>query len=116
MNRKEYKVNAENQVLGRLATRIALLLRGKNKADFAPNKDIGDFVLVGNVSKIKISGKKLEQKTYFSHSGYLGGDKKVSIAKIFKNDPGEVLKRAVFGMLPKNKLRDQQIKRLKIVK
>ena len=115
MERKEHIINAENQVLGRLATRIALLLRGKSKADFAPNKDIGDFVAVKNVSKVKIGAKKLEQKTYFSHSGYLGGDKKTPISKVFKNNPGDVLRRAVLGMLPKNKLRSQQIKRLKII-
>ena len=115
MQRKEYNIDAKNQVLGRLATRVAILLRGKNKSDFAPNKDIGDFVTIKNAAKMKISGKKMEQKTYFSHSGFLGGERNIPMAKIFSNNPGEILKKAVFGMLPKNKLRSRQIKRLKVI-
>ncbi|OHA71029.1 MAG: 50S ribosomal protein L13 [Candidatus Wildermuthbacteria bacterium RIFCSPLOWO2_12_FULL_40_9] len=116
VQRKEYIVDAEDKVLGRLATRIAVLLRGKSKPDFAPNKDIGDFVAVKNVVKLKVSGRKLEQKSYFRHSGYLGGVKKTPMKKVFAIDPGEVLKTAVFGMLPKNKLRNRQIKRLRMIK
>ena len=114
MERKTHTIDAANKVLGRLATEIAILLRGKNKIDFAPNKDIGDFVIVKNIKKIKITGKKFEKKIYYHHTGYLGGLKETPFKKLFKKDPGEVLKKAVFGMLPKNKLRAKQIKRLKI--
>jgi len=114
MERKTHTIDAANKVLGRLATEIAILLRGKNKIDFAPNKDIGDFVVVKNIKKIKVTGKKFEKKIYYHHTGYLGGLKETPFKKLFKKDPGEVLKKAVFGMLPKNKLRAKQIKRLKI--
>ncbi|MBM3250841.1 MAG: 50S ribosomal protein L13 [Candidatus Nealsonbacteria bacterium] len=113
MQRKDHIIDATNKVLGRLATEIAILLRGKHKPDFAPNKDIGDFVIVKNIGKIKLTGRKFEQKVYYRHTGYLGGLKKTSFKELFKREPGEVLKRAVFGMLPKNKLRAKQIKRLK---
>ena len=99
--------------MGRLASQIALLLRGKDRPDFAPHKDEGGFVAVKNVGKMKISGKKMDQKKYYSHSGYLGGLKEMPMKKLFERSPGEVLKRAVFGMLPKNKLRAIMIKRLK---
>lgn len=114
MERETHIIDATGQVLGRLATRIAVLLRGKHKPDFVPYKDMGDFVVVKNVNKIKITGKKLEQKKYYRHSGYLGGLKEIPLKKVFKENPGKVLARAVFGMLPKNKLRARQIKRLKI--
>lgn len=114
MQRKTHTIDATNKVLGRLATEIAVLLRGKNKPDFAPNKDIGDFVTVRNFSKIRITGKKFGQKIYYRHTGYLGGLKEVPLKKLFEKDPAEVLKKAVFGMLPKNKLRAKQIKRLRI--
>jgi len=113
MERETHTIDATNKILGRLATEIAVLLRGKNRSDFAPNKDIGDFVVVKNVNKIKVTGKKFEKKIYYHHSGYLGGLKETPFKKLFEKDPGEVLKRAVFGMLPKNKLRAKQIKRLK---
>ena len=112
MDRKTHKIDATGKVLGRLATEIAVLLRGKRKPDFAPYKDIGDFVVVENIEKIKVTGKKAEQKTYFKHSGYLGSEKHVPFKKIFENDPSEILKKAVSGMLPKNKLRAKMIKRL----
>ncbi len=114
MERKTHTIDAANKILGRLAAEIAILLRGKNKADFALNKDIGDFVVVKNIKKIKITGKKFEKKIYYHHTGYLGGLKETPFKKLFKKDPGEVLKKAVFGMLPKNKLRAKHIKRLKI--
>jgi large subunit ribosomal protein L13 len=113
MERKTHTIDATDKILGRLAAQIAVLLRGKNKADFAPNKDIGDFVVIKNVEKIRVSGKKMEQKKYYHHSGYLGGLKEVPFKTLFKERPEEVFKRAVFGMLPKNKLRAEQIKRLK---
>ena len=113
MERKTHTTDATGKVLGRLATEIAVLLRGKQKSDFVPYRDMGDFVIVKNVSKLKITGKKMEQKKYFHHSGFLGGVKEVPLKKIFKTNPAEVLRKAVFGMLPKNKLRAEQIKRLK---
>lgn len=113
MQREISTIDATDRVLGRLATEIAVLLRGKNKTDFAPHKDEGNIVIVKNADKIKITGKKMEQKEYFRHSLYLGGETKVPLKKVFELKPGEVLKRAVLGMLPKNKLRAQMIKRLK---
>ena len=116
MNRKNHTIDATNKVLGRLASHIAVLLRGKNKPDFVPYKDMGDFVTVKNVDKIKITGKKREQKKYFHHSGFLGSGKEIPLEKIFNKNPSEVLRRAVLGMLPKNKLQKLQIKRLKFEK
>ena len=104
------------RALGRISTKIATLLQGKHKPSFSPNKDEGDFVIAKNVEKVKLSGKKTKQKTYFSHSGYMGSEKHIPIEKIFKRDPGEVLKRAVMGMLPKNRLRQHMIKRLSFAK
>jgi len=114
MERKTHTIDATGKILGRLATEIAILLRGKHKLDFAPNKDIGDFVFVKNINKIRVSGKKFEDKIYYRHTGYLGGLKKRPFKRLFEKNPTEVLKKAVFGMLPKNKLRAKQIKRLKI--
>lgn len=116
MQRKTHTIDATNKVLGRLASEIAVLLRGKQKPDFAPNKDMGDFVVVKNVEQLKFTGKKFEQKKYYHHSGYLGGLKAMPLKKLFKERPTEVLKKAVWGMLPKNKLRAKMIKRLEIEK
>jgi len=113
MKRETHIIDAKNKPLGRLAAEIATLLRGKHKPTFVPYKDSGDFVVVKNVEKIKITGKKLNDKNYYRHTGYLGGLKKTPLKEIFERDPDEVLRRAVFGMLPKNKLRNDQIKRLK---
>ncbi len=113
MKRQTHKIDATNKVLGRLATEIAILLRGKNKPDFVPYKDMGDFVIINNVDRIKVTGKKLDQKKYYRHSGYLGHLKEIPLRKVFEKDAGEALRRAVFGMLPNNKLRKEQIKRLK---
>jgi len=113
MNRQTHIIDATGKVLGRLASEIAILLRGKHKPDFVPYKDMGDFVIVKNVEKLKLTGKKIEQKKYFRHSGYIGGLKETSLKELFQSKPSEVLKKAVFGMLPKNKLRAKQIKRLK---
>lgn len=113
MQRNTHTIDATNKVLGRLATEIAVLLRGKHKPDFVPNKDVGDFVIVKSVDKIKVTGKKFDKKIYYHHTGYLGGLKDVPFKKVFERNPEEVLKKAVFGMLPKNKLRAKQIKRLK---
>jgi len=114
MERKTHTIDATGKVLGRLATEIAILLRGKYKKDFVPYKDMGDFVVVKNVNKIKLTGKKMEKKIYYRHTGYLGGLKEISLKKLFKENPSQVLRKAVFGMLPKNKLRARQIKRLSI--
>ena len=114
MKRDTHTIDATGKVLGRLAAQIAILLRGKHKPDFVPYKDMGDFVVVKDVGKLKITGKKMEQKKYFRHTGYLGGVKEISLKQLFKENPAEVLRKAVFGMLPKNKLRANQIKRLKI--
>jgi len=116
MQRQTHTIDATGKVLGRLATEIAILLRGKHKPDFVPYRDMGDFVLIKNVDKMKFSGKKMEQKIYYRHSGYLGKMKEIPLKKIFEVRPDEVLKKAVFGMLPKNKLRAKQIKRLKTEK
>jgi len=115
MERETHTIDATGKVLGRLAAEIAVLLHGKNKIDFFPYKDMGDFVVVKNVSKLKITGKKMEQKKYFWHSKYPGGVKEIPFKKIFKERPAFILKTAVFGMLPKNKLRAKMIKRLKIL-
>lgn len=114
MERKTHIVDATDKVLGRLSCQIATLLSGKHKSNFAPSKDMGDFVVIKNIEKLKITGKKMEQKKYFRHSGYPGGLKEIPLKKLFKEKPAEVLKKAVWGMLPKNKLRAKRIKRLKI--
>ncbi len=113
MERETHTIDATGKVLGRMATEVAVLLRGKNKPDFAPYKDIGDFVVVKNIRNIKFTGKKIEQKEYFRHSGFLGGVRSVPLKELFKENPAEVFKKAVYGMLPKNKLRPKMIKRLK---
>ena len=113
MKKETHAIDAEGKVLGRLATQIATLLRGKQKPDFAPNKDIDDIVIIKNIDKIRVTGKKYTDKIYYRHTGYLGGLKETNYKKIFEKNPSEVLIRAVYGMLPKNKLRDKQIKRLK---
>lgn len=115
MNRKTYKINATGKTVGELAVQISNLLRGKGKSDFAPYKDGGDFVIVDNVTKMKFTGKKFTQKMYYSHSGYLGHLKKIPLKRMFERKPDNVLRKAVLGMLPKNKLRDKFIKRLKII-
>ncbi len=115
MERKTHIIDATGQPLGRLATKIAVLLRGKHKPSFFPHKDVGDFVEVRNVEKMVFTGKKFYQKIYYHHSGYPGGLKARRLEELFKKDPARVLRLAVYRMLPKNKLRAKQIKRLKIV-
>ena len=116
IKRKTHTIDVTDRALGRVATEIATLLQGKHKPSFFPNKDQGDFVIAKNIEKVKLSGNKMKQKTYFSHSGYMGSGKHIPVEKIFKRDPGEVLKKAVMGMLPKNRLRQHMIKRLSFVK
>ena len=116
LERKSYTIDAAGRVLGRLAVQISGLLRGKQKPNFFPYKDMGDRVLVKNVSKLVVTGKKMEQKLYRHHTLYLGGLKSATMKKVFDMSPDKVLRKAVFGMMPKNKLRDKQIRRLKIEK
>jgi large subunit ribosomal protein L13 len=114
INRQTYIFDATDKILGRLATKVAIILRGKNKPNFTPNLDQGDFVEINNVKAIKTTGKKMENKEYFHHTGYPGGLKKIKMKEIFKKDPTEILRKAIFNMLPKNKLRNGMMKRLKI--
>ncbi|MFA6190186.1 MAG: 50S ribosomal protein L13 [Candidatus Staskawiczbacteria bacterium] len=112
--RKVISIDAENKALGRLAVEVAVALRGKNKPSFVPYKDVGDTVLVKNIDKMKFTGNKLENKNYFHFTGYLGNLKKATLKEfLIKRGPKEVLRKAVMGMLTKNKLRAQQIKRLR---
>jgi large subunit ribosomal protein L13 len=113
MERKTHTIDASGKILGRFATQIAILLRGKHKKEFQPNKDLGDFVIVKNVDKIRVTGKKMENKKYYRHSGYLGGLKEISLKELFAKNPAQVLKLAVQRMMPRNKLARQQIKRLR---
>lgn len=112
MKREIHTIDASGKVLGRLATEITILLRGKHKPNFQPNKDMGDFVTVKNVDQIRFTGKKIDKKKYYRHSGYPGGLIEISLKRLFEKNPSKVLKMAVMGMLPKNKLREKQIKRL----
>lgn len=112
--RKYYLIDAEGKILGRLATFIAQLLMGKDKPDYTPHVDSGAGVIVINAEKIKVSGKKLEQKFYNRYSGYPGGLKQVKLKEMLKNRPEEVIRHAVRGMLPKNRLLKRRIARLKI--
>ena len=113
MERETHTIDAKNQSVGRLAVKVGILLRGKHKPHYAPHKDDGDFVVVQNVKDMRISGNKLGQKTFKRHSGYLGSLKETRLKDLMQKNPGEVLKKAVWGMMPKNKLRAHQIKRLK---
>jgi large subunit ribosomal protein L13 len=109
-----YLVDADGQTLGRLATRIADTLRGKNKPQYTPHVDTGDFVIVVNAEKIQVTGNKLDQKRYYRHSGYPGGLRSRTLREQLDRRPTEVLRMAVKGMLPKNRLARQQITKLKI--
>ena len=107
-------VDAEDKVLGRLAVKIASILSGKNKAQYSPNADLGDFVVVVNAEKVKVTGNKSSQKNYYHHTGYPGGLKSKSFEKMQQDSPEKIIEKAVKGMLPKNKLAKQVIKKLKI--
>ncbi len=104
IKKKWVTVDASNQTLGRLASQIAMILRGKHKPDFVPHLDCGDFVVVTNAAKIKLTGNKLTEKMYYNHSGYVGGIKALSAGEILENKPERLIEIAVRGMLPKNKL------------
>jgi large subunit ribosomal protein L13 len=111
---KWYLVNAEGKVLGRLATELAKILRGKNKPTYTPHVDTGDFVVIINAEKVTLTGKKMKDKTYAHHSGYPGGFREVSAEKLLAKKPTELIRIAVKGMLPKNSLGRQMIRKLKI--
>lgn len=112
--RKWLLIDAEGQVLGRLATKIATILRGKHKAAFAPHQDVGDFVVVINADKVKLTGNKVDQKYYFRHSGYPGGDKYIPYRRMMERHPERIIEHAVRLMLPKNALGRQMFKKLKV--
>jgi len=117
IQRKIITIDAENKPLGRLAVEVAVALRGKNKPDFVPYKDVGDTVFIKNIDKMIFTGNKIENKNYFHFTGYLGNLKKATLKEfLIKKGPKEVLRKAVMGMLTKNTLRDRQIKRLKFEK
>ncbi len=114
MDRKIVEINAEGLAVGRVATQVSMVLRGKNKATYEPRLDEGDFVVVVNAGKVKFTGNKLVQKDYRHHTNHPGGLKIVSMKKVFGDDPTDVMRRAVYGMLSKNKFRDEMMKRLTI--
>jgi len=114
VKRDWYLVDAQDLVLGRLATQVASILRGKNKAIFTPSVDTGDFVIVVNAEKIALTGRKLADKVYYSHSGFPGGLKEITAGKLLEKRPEEIIKKAVKGMLPKNKLSRHMLKKLKV--
>lgn len=111
--RETHIIDATGKPLGRLATQVSVLLLGKNKPQFDPSRDVGDFVVVKNIEKVKITGKKLEQKKYYRHSGYLGGLKEMTLKKRLEQDPKKLFRDVVAKMLPKNKLRKKFLRRLK---
>ncbi len=114
VQRTWYLVNAKDKVLGRLASRIAILLMGKHKPQYTPHIDCGDFVVVVNADKFRVTGKKMSDKIYYSHSFYPGGLKQTTLEEMLKKHPERVIYHAVNGMLPKNRLRSRRMRRLKI--
>jgi large subunit ribosomal protein L13 len=113
-DRRWYVVDAKDLVLGRLATRIAMVLRGKNKPTYTPNADTGDFVIVVNAEKVRLTGKKMTDKVYYHHSGYMGGLKATTPAKLLESHPERIVEFAVRGMLPKTRLGDRLFTKLKV--
>ncbi len=114
VSRDWYVVDVDGKVLGRVATQIANILRGKNKPTFTPSVDTGDFVIVVNAEKIALTGNKMADKMYYSHSGFPGGIKEINAEKLLQKKPEDVIKKAVKGMLPKNKLSRHMLSKLKI--
>ena len=114
IKRDWHVIDASDQILGRLATRIANLLMGKHKPTFTRNMDVGDYVVVTNADKIRITGDKLKQKTYYRHSGYPGGLKSISLEKMMQTKPTWVIEHAVKGMLPHNRLGNKILKKLRV--
>lgn len=114
LKRDWYLVDAEGKTLGRMATEIAKVLRGKHKPIYTPHVDTGDYVIVVNADKIKLTGKKLEDKIYYHHTGYPGGIKEISAAKLLDKKPTALVEKAVKGMMPKNQLSRYAIEKLKV--
>jgi large subunit ribosomal protein L13 len=114
VERKWFVVDAESKHLGRLAAEIAKILRGKNKVQYTPHVDVGDFVVVVNAERVVVTGKKAEQRVYRRHSGYPGGMKETSYEQMLARKPTEILRKAVYGMMPKTRLARQQFRKLKI--
>lgn len=114
IQRKWYVIDAEGKTLGRMATEIATILRGKNKPTFTPHVDGGDFVIVLNAGKVKLTGKKLDQKVYRYHTGYVGHLREIPYRRLLAEKPEEVIIHAVKGMLPKNRLRSNMMTRLRV--
>jgi large subunit ribosomal protein L13 len=114
VERKWYVVDAEGKHLGRLATEIVRVLRGKNKPHYTPHVDVGDFVVVVNADRVAVTGRKAQQRVYRRHSGYPGGMKETSYEQMLARKPTEVLRKAVYGMMPKTRLARKQFKKLKI--
>jgi large subunit ribosomal protein L13 len=114
IERRWYVVDAKDQVLGRLASSIATILRGKHKPTFSPHLDVGDFVIVVNAKDVRLTGKKASQKTYFRHSGYMGGDRQIPFRRMRERHPDRIIRLAVKGMLPKNTLGRAMLRKLKV--
>ena len=114
IERKWYVVDAEGKTLGRLASEVAKVLRGKNKPIFTPHADTGDYVIVINAAKISVTGKKMEDKTYYRHSGYIGGLREIKLKDLLRTKPERVIELAVKGMLPKGPLGRQMYKKLHV--
>jgi len=114
VNRTKHEIDATGMVVGRLAADVAMKLRGKNKPTFTPHLDEGDYVTIVNASKVTFTGRKLVQKDYYHHTMHPGGLKRTPMKQVFTEDPADVVRRAVYGMLPKNKHRDEMMKRLTI--
>ena len=114
IDRKWYVVDAEGQTLGRLASEVAKVLRGKNKPIFTPHMDTGDFVIIVNADKVKVTGRKLDQKIYYHHSDYVGGMKETTLREMMAKKPEKVVELAVKGMLPKGPLGRQMLKKLHV--
>lgn len=114
IERKWYVIDADGEILGRLATRIANILRGKNKPEYTPNVDTGDFVIVINAEKISVTGKKMTDKKYYNHSGYPGGLKIATLQELMAKNPALAIEKAVKGMLPHNTLGDEQFQKLNV--
>lgn len=114
IERKWYVVDATGHTLGRLSSEIAKVLRGKNKPTYTPHEDCGDFVIVVNADKIKVTGKKMDQKIYYNHSDYVGGMKETTLKEMMAKKPEEVINLAVKGMLPKGPLGRQMLKKLNV--
>ncbi len=114
IKREWFVVDASERILGRLATEIARRLCGKHKAEYAPNTDMGDFIIVTNAAKIKVTGNKLDQKTYYRYTGYVGNMKEATLREMLQKKPEDVITKAVKGMLPRNRLGRAMLKKLKV--